>query len=458
MSVARSLLEHPAALQIRRLVSWRWLGFLLALALVAFAFSTGGHWSHTGNDLRNRIVGARALAAGIDPYDIATYNEGAIPRKELVDPYSWQLGFSAVTATPTTLVFYRLYSDGDWSTVRKFWSGFEWSALLLSCIAFGLAVPDRRMGGWIAFGLAVVMVRAPQWRSHALMGQYYIFPTALVCIDCALLWSGRANRAGWFIGLAAAFRPTAVALAPVLWLLGHRRAAVACVVTALAILSASLIAHQPLWGSLDTLTDRWVHRNAQESRMPDLPALDRAEWASELARLDGFQFRIEANKKFYRENSGKPQKKIWRSFIFIEKWKMVSVVVSAVVCLFTMFISWFGRMYIKEGVMISVVALGFAMLDMASPVANAYNPVMLFPLTGVLVLIFSRTTIGSWKFYGSGIVLGIYIILTHSILPVRVFDIMVFDTLVGVVATSAILTIAAWGRQPVPPPGPVTAD
>lgn len=459
MIAVRSLLQSPAAVRIRRVAGWRWLGFLLAFAVLAIGFSTSRHWLYHGNDLRNRIVGARALEAGIDPYDIATYNEGAIPRKELLDPYSWQLGFSAVTATPTTLIFYRLYSNGDWSAVRKFWSGFEWSALLLSCIAFGLAVPDRRLGGWIAFGLAVVMVRAPQWRFHANLGQYYIFPAALVCIDCALLWSGRANRAGWFIGLAAAFRPTVVVLAPVLWLLGHRRAAIACAVTALAILSASFAAHQPLWASFETLTGKWVHRSAQENRSPDLPSLERAEQASELARLDGFQFVIEATRRAYLNRDNWSAREIkWRSVIYAKNWKMVSMSVSTVICLMLIAISWYGRRYLREDAMIVVPALGFVLLDLASPIANAYNPVMLLPLTGVLVLILSTTIVGSWRFYGSGAVLGSYITLTHLKVPVSISDTMAFDTMVAALASAAILTIVSWRRQPSLPPDPVTAD
>ncbi|MEV0846044.1 bifunctional glycosyltransferase 87/phosphatase PAP2 family protein [Streptomyces sp. NPDC049954] len=116
--------------------------------------------------------------------------------------------------------------------------GVAWTfGSLLLVVALGLlvarAVPQsaapRRSSLLVApAAICLFMVSLPV-RNALHLGQLSVLPVLLVVIGCFATRGERA--AGLFVGLGAAFQPTMLLFAPLLWLTGRRRAAVSSVVT-----------------------------------------------------------------------------------------------------------------------------------------------------------------------------------------------------------------------------------
>src|SRR5882724_6376238 len=80
------------------------------ITVVAIAFSLMDLHDYAGIDLRNRVVGARALLLSHDPY--ATDWHPGVPL-ELADPQQRYPGFSRVSAVPPVLFAYVPFASMD---------------------------------------------------------------------------------------------------------------------------------------------------------------------------------------------------------------------------------------------------------------------------------------------------------------------------------------------------------
>lgn len=237
----------------------------MVLALAGSILLGYSHYDNyfLGSDMRNRIVGARALLEGINPYDqqalVATGQNG-VPRADLADMLSAKVGISAITANPLALRFYQIYCDGPWPQVRGFWFIMEWLAMLTAIL---LAVQVFARQGTARLTLlvsCVCFVFMYSWLQHVKFGQMYIFAILLLCLDMWLLSRCRRCRAwaGIATGFAVAFRPMVLIIVPALWLAGERRAALLAATSALLLLGTSLVTEPQLWRSYSSVAQQWI--------------------------------------------------------------------------------------------------------------------------------------------------------------------------------------------------------
>jgi hypothetical protein len=203
------------------------LNFLLAIAIIVALFGAVYDFNNSlksgGNDLRNRVVGARLLVQGEDPYYFR-WQPG--DSETLLDPLDkLELPVSRVTIPPTGLALYIPFARLPYLYQRLIWFFLQWGAILLSLFLLlkrkteTFNTPTLTNRFLLGYGLFFVGSSA-FWRLHLQAGQLYIFYTLLLA---SAYWISakklRFNEeiAGLLIGLAASIRfPILVMILPML--------------------------------------------------------------------------------------------------------------------------------------------------------------------------------------------------------------------------------------------------
>lgn len=223
-----------------------WL--LLSLVVVtALYFSVQDLLTYAGIDLRNRVVGARALLASLDPY--STDWRPGMPL-ELADPQQRYPGLSRVTAVPPVLFAYMPFAPLAYRSQQIIWWFLQWISISATILVLYKSFAEKAERRLFLLVVVLCVVGSWFWRLHVERGQYYIFPTMLFCFDAAALrWSR--SRPAWLgipSGIAIALRPTNVILVPLFWFMNERRAAVvAAGVGALILLTSLFVVGWPVW-------------------------------------------------------------------------------------------------------------------------------------------------------------------------------------------------------------------
>ena len=251
-----------------------------------------------GTDLRVRVVGARALLRGINPY---TIEDTVDLDPALRDPDREAL--SRCTYHPTLLFFYAPLSLLPYPMQRAIWALLEWVAFFVSVGLLSACVPSRPARFWFCVAAIGLFGSSWFWRLHVERGQYYIFVVLFISLGMWLLlrtkqspvlsqslhlgWPGlegaspkprgflhfvqsspghpipvrsidEALAAGVFWGLAICLRPTAAVLV-LPWLTGAQRkvgfTAIATAVTAVA--GATVMGRLEYWMDFLQLSRTW---------------------------------------------------------------------------------------------------------------------------------------------------------------------------------------------------------
>jgi hypothetical protein len=226
-------------------VRWFVLAALAAALVLAIATSLGDAMAFPGFDLRPKVLGARALLLGLDPYVPETLRWTAATPPELTDPqtvFYAGAGLARVTYPPSLLLFYMPFAGFPYKLQRFLWWGIEWAAMLAAIRVLCAATPPRFR---LAFLVAAIGAFACSyfWRWHVERGQYYVFVVLLLSLDLLALRAAVLRPRAWLgapSGVALAFRPTVAVLVPLLWIMGERRAAVTAVLAAAAVAAATL--------------------------------------------------------------------------------------------------------------------------------------------------------------------------------------------------------------------------
>jgi hypothetical protein len=213
-------------------------------------------FQYAGIDLRNRIVGARALVQSIDPYTIE-WRPG-MPL-DLADPSQRYPGVSRVSAAPSLLLLYMPFAELPYRTQQIIWWALQWAALGITIAVLARSFRNEADRNIFLLIAVICFVGSWFWRLHVERGQYYIFSTMLLSLDLAVL-RDKGRRPKWLgipSGIAVAIKPTNVILVPMLWFLGERRAALGAVFVAALVVAASLYPSGPqVWSSfLSTIQD-----------------------------------------------------------------------------------------------------------------------------------------------------------------------------------------------------------
>jgi len=156
--------------------------------------------AYPGVDLRPKVVGARALAAGLDPYDmdgLATHGDS------FKSP-------NAVTFTPALLALYIPLSNLTFRTQRTIYFCMDWVFALGAFYQLKRSYCWSRQSaylGWIVF--AVFIVCSYSFRFHLERGQYYIL---LLLLTCYLASAVKNHWTSWIsclpVALLLLVRPT----------------------------------------------------------------------------------------------------------------------------------------------------------------------------------------------------------------------------------------------------------
>jgi hypothetical protein len=207
----------------------RYLCLLIALvlALTSFEISAGDAIRYGGADLRAKVVGARALLSGLDPYLESTLRWTRDTPLRLSDPETVIYpGLSRVTYAPTLLMFYMPLANLPYKFQRFFWFGLEWLAMATLIVGLATSIKDKNARLCFLLAALICFVGSAFWRFHVERGQYYIFVALLVSFDFIALRKSNQESPwlGLATGVAVALRPTMLAIFPLLWLAGFRRA------------------------------------------------------------------------------------------------------------------------------------------------------------------------------------------------------------------------------------------
>ncbi|MDA1230688.1 MAG: hypothetical protein O2856_07940, partial [Planctomycetota bacterium] len=124
---------------------WLLAALALGMCLVNVWHTCHDVRDYGGTDLRVRVVGARALVRGINPYTII---ETADLDPALRDPD--QSGLSRCTYPQTLLFFYAPLSSLEYPVQRAIWAILEWSAFVGSVVLLCLCLPSRKTRFWFA--------------------------------------------------------------------------------------------------------------------------------------------------------------------------------------------------------------------------------------------------------------------------------------------------------------------
>ena len=168
--------------------------------------------NYNGTDLRIRIVGARAMARNINPYQLDYSPE--LP-ETLQDPDQYVKGLSRCPYPPSLLLLYMPLSIFPYPLARVFSMVLEWSAMITIIAMLARTLPSHHYYriGFIIISL-IGFAGSYYWRLHVERGQYSIFILFFLGFGIyQLLESHRENlKSGVSFGLALSIHPPAVVI------------------------------------------------------------------------------------------------------------------------------------------------------------------------------------------------------------------------------------------------------
>lgn len=223
---------------------------LLVLVIVSFNRDWKMAFRSSGIDLRNRVVGARLLEAGKDPY-FYRWQEG--------DPLEWldpgvlpTDSVNRCTVAPTLLGLYLPAANLPFPVQRKIWTLIQWALLALVAWTLSSQAKDSYQRRTVLLWFVIAFVTSECWRMHTERGQIYVLQAALLALSA---WSYRKSEskgplvAGLLAGVAAGLRPPCAVVALPFLLAKKWRFLGALVVGVLLTLSSSF-----LWAGKQTWT------------------------------------------------------------------------------------------------------------------------------------------------------------------------------------------------------------
>jgi len=233
-----------------------WILILLACGMCLVNIWHTFHDVHDsgGTDLRVRVVGARALLRGINPY---TIEDTVDLDPALRDPDREAL--SRCTYHPTLLYFYAPLSSLPYPVQRVIWAVLEWIAFLVSVGLLSACVPSRSARFWFCVSAIGLFGSSWFWRLHVERGQYYIFIVLFISLGMwLLLRTKQFFAAGVFWGIAICLRPTAAVLV-LPWLTGAQRKVgfTAIATAAAAVAGATVMGKLEYWMDFLQLSRTW---------------------------------------------------------------------------------------------------------------------------------------------------------------------------------------------------------
>ncbi len=287
---------------------------LLVFAILGVASDIIHTFEQGGIDFRNRLIGARLLLAGKDPY-FYKWKEG--------DPVEWldprdspRMPVNRNTVSPACLLVYAPLAPLTYTQARIGWLLVQWAAYagLAALLVTAAAKGRDRQAILVLFLLAFA---GEAWRVHVERGQVYILYALLLGAGYRITRAGKPTLGGAVLGLLIGLRPTLLvtvipfALWRRWWFLTGTAGGVAA-----ALLASFVLADKDDWASyfraMDTiLTASVAGKDARDNSREPAPAIpDSIEGWTNLSSAIRFAHPQTGYARIVRF-SGLPQGKRW---------------------------------------------------------------------------------------------------------------------------------------------------
>ncbi len=236
-----------------------------------------------GADLRNRVVGARVMLAGHDPYTFLWQH--GMPEQWL-DPVH-EAKVHRLTVPPPTLCLYAAIAPLPYATQKLISWTCEWLALLASVALLVRAIPLHRQRVFFLLGAVLFLVVSDVWRLHVERGQVYVLH--LLALSLAVHFCRKRQldsvAGGLALGILALLRPNMLLFAPAFLVLRRWRTATSLIGTfAVGVLVTLPFMPASTWPSYLAMGEQYYRSIWAGDTMPDIA------WAEHPTVAEGFDF------------------------------------------------------------------------------------------------------------------------------------------------------------------------
>jgi len=168
--------------------------------------------TYPGPDLRNRVVGARLMLEGIDPY-FFKWQPGW--SKRFYDPMDSPTELVAkLSVPPTVLAVHAVMADLSYVQQKVIWLLAQWGALIGTLLIF-LKTSNSQAKKVLMLSASFFFANSLFWRLHISSGQIYVIYIFLL----AITWLFANHRSsyshlvsGFFAGVTVGLRPSFILL------------------------------------------------------------------------------------------------------------------------------------------------------------------------------------------------------------------------------------------------------
>ena len=264
---------------------------LLRVALfIGLAVIVCTYWdirTYSGDDLRNRVVGARVMLAGFDPYTFVW--QPGMPEEWLDPVYD---NVHRLTVSPPTLLLYVPMAALPFQAQRFISFVAEWLALLASLALLARSLSESRHRVIFLLGATLFVMVTDVWRLHVERGQVYVFQ--LLALSATIAWSRRGSvdsiAAGIALGALGLMRPNLLVIAPAFLILRQWRSTSAMLTTVgVALAVTFLMLPTSSWQSYLATGDHY-YRYIQDPSYTTVPRPDH------VGLVEGTQFGVALTK------------------------------------------------------------------------------------------------------------------------------------------------------------------
>lgn len=217
-----------------------------------------------GSDLRNRIVGARLLSIGEDPYHFKWSQDKPI---FLLDPGDNPSNLvSKVTVTPTVLLMYSIMAKSPYKIQRLLWLLLQWCFLVISIAIFSRNT-NSNVKSKIIWILGLLFISGSYfWRLHVETGQTYILYVFLISLAYRLIYKeSRCSSilSGFLIGFGISLRPPIISMVIPMIIFKKWKLVIGSITGTLAgLLSPLLLTDFSIWEKYISAMNIWVKVNS----------------------------------------------------------------------------------------------------------------------------------------------------------------------------------------------------
>lgn len=410
--------------------------------------------SYPGIDLRAKVVGARLLIRGMDPYYDSRYE---------VHPDHLRM-LAENTYSPALLILYAPLCEISWNTQRIAYFCLDWLSILLCFLFLLRAFPPGAYRAYLWLAFVLMFIASSGFRLHLERGQYYIELALLICLAASCLLREYDSWLGSLpLALLVLLRPTYAIC--VLGLIVLRRFRLAAIASSLCLLLFVLTL--PLAG-----ISGWknyfkeIHANRLETTAAAYAEVRSS--ASQSLLIEGIDFSRSLTYPGYladRTLTGVAQSSVSQPLARLihriaptaSDFTRLNSIGLVLACLFDLVLIYgFARNQIGGAIPIAFLFLAPLNLEFFAPQRFAYCDVtILAPALLLTAEILSRFRRMGWALYGA--LLAVSVLL--PLLAVRFNEHVPLASFLSYIGVLAILNficiLQAWGKQVAPISNPL---